>query len=129
VRRHAGFALAAYLCRAGDESGQHRRLRAVAGLKSASPGPVLRLVDEQVVAVRCQRDYAPDGAVIVIILSSQRLSPPAPDWPGLVAAATVLGLSGQAYRLARAGRPVVGPWLLFTVIMVTNGVMHQTLWN
>lgn len=74
-------------------------------------------------------------AVILIVLGGQRLSPPAPDWPGLVAAATVLGLNAWGYRLARAGRPilasplVVGSWLVFALIMLINGALHQTLWN
>lgn len=74
-------------------------------------------------------------AVILIIAGGHRFSGPAPDWPALLAAATVLGMLGLGYRLATGNHPlrasllVVASWVVFASIMLINGLMHQTLWN
>lgn len=83
---------------------------------------------------------APTGALAALLvfmsIAGKRLSAATPIWLTLLASAGLIALLVWAYHVATtSGRPgiaclmVVLSWLLFAVIMIVNGLAHQTVWQ
>lgn len=76
------------------------------------------------------------GILILMTLAGQNLSPSTPWWLSILTGAGVLGLLWWGHRLVSAeGHPVIGvllvpaSWLMFFVVLLTWGLMHQKTWQ
>ena len=76
------------------------------------------------------------SALILLTLAGQRLSAGTPWWLSVSTGLAVLWLINKARVLATtSGRPgvaallVVASWILFLVVMLTNGLLRQRNWQ